>query len=51
MVKFKFSVSNGHYEKGSIVELSLETAEVFEKLNFGSIEKEQKPRATKKQSK
>jgi len=51
MVKFKFSVSNGHYEKGSTVEIPLETAQVFESLNFGSIEKEQKPKAKKNDKK
>ena len=51
MVKFKFSASNGHYEKGSTVEMYLETAQLFESLNFGSIEKEQKPKAIKKPSK
>lgn len=46
MPKFKFSVTNGHYNKGSIIELPLITAQLFESLKWGSIqeEKESKPK-------
>lgn len=48
MSLFKFSVDNGHYPKGSLVELPEETAKLFEKLKFGLIQKEKKPSSTVK---
>ena len=40
MPKFKLSVTNGHYIKGSIIELPLITAKLFENLKWGSIQEE-----------
>lgn len=43
MVRFKFSVDNGHYPAGSVVDLAYETAKLFESLKWGSIQNEKKP--------
>lgn len=44
MAKFKFSVTNGHYLKGSTVELRQVTAKAFEKLGWGTIVTDNEPK-------
>ncbi len=48
MVKFHFSVTNGHYKRGSVIELPENTAKVFEKLKWGSIQNENEPKPKSK---
>jgi hypothetical protein len=51
MAKFKYSVNNGHYVKGQIIDLPIETAKAFERVKFGVIVTEEEKPKTKSKNK
>ncbi|MDP9954691.1 hypothetical protein J2X97_000328 [Epilithonimonas hungarica] len=49
MAKFKFSVTNGYYQKGQTIEMHIDTAKAFQAMKVGVIvTEEESPKTSKK---